>query len=93
MKNVNGYINSLSEFAVIWDGFDDNIDASALGYTNKIKAYSVEIGMYTYIELISSLYFSRKYRKANTALVRTRFNSSLRLRGSSLRMVLLSAAV
>ena len=47
VKNVNGYINSMSDFVVTWTGFDDNVDAISVGYASKIKSYGVEIGKYS----------------------------------------------
>ena len=44
VKNVNGYINSLTVLAVTWEGFSDNIDATIFGFENNIKFYTVEIG-------------------------------------------------
>ena len=46
VKNLNGYINSLQDIVIAWEGFDDNADATSLGYASKIKSYKVEIGMY-----------------------------------------------
>ena len=47
VRTVNGFLNDLREVAVHWSGFHDNINASHLGYENKIKSYAVEIGKTT----------------------------------------------
>lgn len=46
VKNLNGYVNDL--LYISWYGFDDNIDVKVLGYDQKIKSYTVEIGKNRY---------------------------------------------
>ena len=53
VRNVSGFLNDLREIVVHWNGFDDNINASRLGYENKINTFTVEIGKKDfYIKLI-----------------------------------------
>ena len=53
VNDVNGYISNLHDIEVMWNGFGDTADVSALGYHNMINAYTVEIGMNKHFYQIS----------------------------------------
>ena len=55
VANINGFINDLENLMISWNGFDDDINVTALGYENKINSYTLEIGNICLLQL--SVYF------------------------------------
>lgn len=43
--NYNGFITDTSRIIIIWDDFDDNVNATLLGYPQNIRSYSCSLGM------------------------------------------------
>lgn len=48
IRNKNGFITSLNNIYLSWNGFKDNINATKLGYVSDIQSYSYGIGMKVY---------------------------------------------
>ena len=46
-----GYLTDTTHIQVSWDGFSDTMDATKLGYVDRIKSYSLAIGMYIFSDL------------------------------------------
>ena len=46
ISNTGGFITAHGEIEISWNGFDDNVDTSQLGYVDRIKFYSYAIGMF-----------------------------------------------